>query len=45
MMGMGEKKTQNEKNPHLVGLPSLFYDMEADYFPVSKNPENKPNLP
>ena len=39
------KKAETKKNPRLVALPSPFYDMEADYFPVSENAENKPDLP
>ena len=34
-----------EKIPHLVALPTLFYDMEANYFPVSENTENNLDLP
>ena len=45
-MGMGEK-TERECKKIPVWLPShpLVYDMEADYFPVSENTENKPDLP
>ena len=39
MLRMERKKTRNEKIPRLVALPSPFYDMEADYFPVSENAE------
>ena len=46
MLGIGEKKTRNEKNKKEkfpVRLPSHspFYDMEPDCFPVSENAENK----
>ena len=40
MMGMVEK-LRNEKNPRLVALPSPFYDMEVDCFPVSENVEKQ----
>ena len=40
-----KKKKRNEKIPRLVALPSPFYDMEADCFPVSENAENKPDVP
>ena len=42
---MGEKKTERKKIPRLAALPSPFYNMEADCFPVSKNAENNPDLP
>ena len=42
---MEEKKTRNQKIPHLVALPFPFYDMEADCFPMSENAENKLDLP
>ena len=38
-LGMGEKTLKRN------ALPSPFYDMEADCFPVSENVENKPDLP
>ena len=37
-----EKNPETKKIPRLVALPSPFYDMEADCFPVSENAENKP---
>ena len=40
-MGMGEKP---RKILYLVALPSPFYGMEANYFSVSKNTKNKPDL-
>ena len=47
-MGMGEKKTkENAKkiSPFGYSLIPLFYDMEADCFPVSENTKNKPDIP
>ena len=46
MLGMGEKKTETNKNKEKIWLPShpCFNDMEADCFPVSENAENKPDL-
>ena len=34
-----------EKIPIRLPSHSPFYEMEADCFPVSKNTENKPDLP
>ena len=45
MLGMGEKKSSKRKIPRLVALPSPFYDVEADCFPVSENAKNKPDQP
>ena len=54
MMGLGEKprnaiKTKKCENQEKIShwLPShpLVYEMEPDCFPVSKNTENKPDLP
>ena len=42
MLGMGKKP---ETKTRLAVLPSSFNDMDADYFPVSENAENKPDLP
>ena len=41
----GDRRKTAKKFP--VWLPSYppFYDMEADCFSVSKNTENKPDLP
>ena len=39
------KDKTKEKIPRLVALPSPVYKVEADYFPMSKNTENKPDLP
>ena len=52
-VGDGRKKPETkaktnknkEKIPRLVALPSPFYNMEADSFPVSENAENKPDMP
>ena len=40
MLGMGGKNPKRKNS-----LPSPFYDMEANCFPVSENAENKPDLP
>ena len=51
MLGVGEKQKnknknkKNEKSLRLVALPSPFYDIAVDCFPVSDNAENKPDLP
>ena len=39
------KDETKEKNPRLVALSSLLYEVKADCFPVSENTENKPDLP
>ena len=40
--GDGRKKPETKKkNPRLVTLPSPFYDMETDCFPVSENAEKQ----
>ena len=54
MMGMGEKprniqkyKSENKGKNSLFSYPPIppSAKMEADCFPVSKNTENKPDLP
>ena len=53
MMGMGENperekvtiKDQGKKFPVWLPSHSPVYDMVAECFPVSKNTENKPELP
>ena len=40
-----EYENQGKKIPRLVALPSPVYEIEADYFPVPENTENKPDLP
>ena len=41
---MGEKTPKRKNSP--FGCPPFpFYDMEADYFPVSENAENKRTYP
>ena len=51
MMGMGEKLRNIQKTKQRKKLPVWLpshppvYEVEADYFPVSENTENKPGLP
>ena len=54
MMGIGEKKNQNEKDETkekrfspfgCPPIPTPSAKMKADCFPVSENTENKPDLP
>ena len=41
----GWEKPNTKKISAWLTFHPHFYDMEADCFPVSKNAENKPNLP
>ena len=39
------RNDNKEKIPRLITLPSPVYKIEANFFPVPENPENKHDLP